>query len=164
MLQYYWVSKSQVMIEGIHYFAGFTLQHLETEMGLRGRKLLNRDLGKKINYLEDWVMSDLTVGQNSRPTLVEVIRLLRSNRAELEKVGIRHAEIFGSVARGEDLPDSDVDIVVDLDPAMVRDLFAYSAVQRTLQNLVGRRVDIARRGRTRPEFDAELIRNAVHAY
>jgi uncharacterized protein len=121
--------------------------------------------GKKLTaYLEDLVMSDLTVGQKSRPTLVEVIRLLRSNRAELEKIGIRHAEIFGSVARGEDLPDSDVDILVDLDPAIVRDLFAYSRVQRTLQDLVGRRVDIARRGRTRPELGAEIIRDAVHAY
>jgi uncharacterized protein len=121
--------------------------------------------GKKMTaYLEDLVLSDLTAGPKSRPTLVEVIRLLRSNRAELEKIGIRHAEIFGSVARGEDLPDSDVDILVDLDPAIVRDLFAYSRVQRTLQDLVGRRVDIARRGRTRPELDADLIRDAVHAY
>jgi uncharacterized protein len=121
--------------------------------------------GKKLTaYLEDLVLSDLTARSKSRPTLVEVIRLLRSNRAELEKIGIRHAEIFGSVARGEDRPDSDVDILVDLDPAIVRDLFAYSRVQRTLQDLVGRRVDIARRGRTRPELDAELIRDAVHAY
>jgi predicted nucleotidyltransferase len=121
--------------------------------------------GKKITaYLEDLVLSDLTAGPKSRPTLVEVIRLLRSNRAELEKIGIRHAEIFGSVARGEDLPDSDVDILVDLDPVIVRDLFAYSRVQRTLQDLVGRRVDIARRGRTRPELDAEIIKDAVHAY
>ena len=121
--------------------------------------------GKKITaYLEDLVLSDLTAGPKSRPTLVEVIRLLRSHRAELEKIGIRHAEIFGSVARGEDLPDSDVDILVDLDPDIVRDLFAYSRVQRTLQDLVGRRVDIARRGRTRPELDADLIRDAVHAY
>ena len=121
--------------------------------------------GKKITaYLEDLVLSDLTAGPKSRPTLVEVIRLLRSNRAELEKIGVRHAEIFGSVARGEDLPASDVDILVDLDPAIVRDLFAYSRVQRTLQDIVGRRVDIARRGRTRPELDAELIMDAVHAY
>jgi uncharacterized protein len=121
--------------------------------------------GRKLTaYLEDLVVRDLTAGPKSRQTLVEVIRLLRANRGELEKIGIRHAEIFGSVARGEDLPDSDVDILVDLDPAIVRDLFAYSRVQRTLQDLVGRRVDIARRGRTRPELDVELIRDAVHAY
>jgi len=121
--------------------------------------------GKKLAaYLEDLVVSDLAAGPKSRPTLVEVIRLLRANRGELEKIGIRHVEIFGSVARGEDLPDSDVDVLVDLDPAVVRDLFAYSRVQRTLQDLVGRRVEIARRGRTRPELDVELIMDAVHAY
>lgn len=68
------------------------------------------------------------------------------------------------MARGEDLPGSDVDILVDLDPAIVRDLFAYSRVQRTLQDIVGRRVDIARRGRTRPGLDIELVRDAVHGY
>lgn len=45
--------------------------------------------------------------------------------------------LFGSVARCEEGPDSDVDILVDLDPEIVDDLFSYSRVQRTLQDLVG---------------------------
>jgi predicted nucleotidyltransferase len=122
--------------------------------------------GKSVTaYLEELVVSDLTQKSNSRPALVEVLQLLRQNRNDLEEVGIRHAEIFGSVARGEDTPDSDVDILVDLDPEIVDDLFAYSRVQRTLQDLVGRPVDIARKGRPRsPEMDAEIARDAVHAY
>ena len=51
-----------------------------------------------------------------------------------------------------------------IDPEIVTDLFAYSRMQRTLQDIIGRPVDIARRGRTRPEMDAELTRDAVHAY
>jgi uncharacterized protein len=122
--------------------------------------------GKSVTaYLEELVMSDLSQKLNSRPALVQVLQLLRQNRVDLEKAGIRHAEIFGSVARGEDTPDSDVDILVDLDPKLVDDLFAYSKVQRTLQDLVGRPVDIARKGRVRsPEMDAEIARDAVHAY
>jgi uncharacterized protein len=115
-------------------------------------------------YLEDHVMRDFAGKPNSPPALVDVLRLIRSNRADLEKVGIRHAEIFGSVARGEDRPDSDVDVLVDIDPEIVTDLFAYSRVQRTLQDIIGRPVDITRLGRTRPEMDAELTRDAVHAY
>jgi predicted nucleotidyltransferase len=116
-------------------------------------------------YLEELVMSDLAQSSNSRPVLARVLQLLRQNRVDLEKAGIRHAEIFGSVARGEDTPNSDVDILVDLDPKLVDDLFAYSRVRRTLQNLVGRPVDIARKGRPRsPEMDAEIARDAVHAY
>jgi predicted nucleotidyltransferase len=99
--------------------------------------------GKNVStYLEELVMSDLAQRSNSRP-----------------------AEIFGSVSRGEDTPNSDVDILVDLDPKLVDDLFAYSRVQRTLQNLVGRPVDIARKGRPRSsEMDAEIARDAVRAY
>jgi uncharacterized protein len=116
-------------------------------------------------YLEELVMSDLAQSSNSRSVLAAVLRLLRQNRADLEKAGIRHAEIFGSVARGEDTPNSDVDILVDLDPELVDDLFAYSRMQRMLQNLVGRPVDIARKGRPRsPEMNAEIARDAVHAY
>jgi uncharacterized protein len=51
----------------------------------------------------------------------------------LEKIGVRHADIFGSVARREERTDSDVDILVDLDPSVVRDLFAYSRGQRTFR-------------------------------
>jgi hypothetical protein len=122
--------------------------------------------GKSVTaHLEELVKSDLAGRPNSRPVLAGVLQLLRQNRADLEKAGIRHAEIFGSVARGEDTPNSDIDILVDLDPEVVDDLFAYSRVQRTLQNLVGRPVDIARKGRPRsPEIDAEIARDAVHAY
>jgi predicted nucleotidyltransferase len=122
--------------------------------------------GKSVTaYLEELVMSDLRQRSSSRPVLARVLQLLRQNRVDLEKAGIRHAEIFGSVARGEDTPNSDVDILVDLDPGLVDDLFAYSKVRRTLQNLVGRPVDIARKGRPRsPEMDAEIERDAVRAY
>jgi hypothetical protein len=116
-------------------------------------------------YLEQLVVSDLKQRSNSPPVLAQALQLLRQNRVDLEKAGIRHAEIFGSVARGEDTPGSDVDILVDLDPNLVDDLFAYSRVQRTLQHLVGRPVDIAPRGRPRsPEMAAEIDRDAVHAY
>jgi predicted nucleotidyltransferase len=122
--------------------------------------------GKSVTaYLEEVVTSDLAQSSNSRPVLARVLQLLRQNRVDLEKAGIRHAEVFGSVARGEDTPASDVDILLDLDPKLVDDLFAYSKMQRTLQNLVGRPVDIARKGRSRnPEMDAEIARDAVHAY
>ncbi|WP_029674730.1 nucleotidyltransferase family protein [Bradyrhizobium japonicum] len=108
-------------------------------------------------------MSDLE--ERPRPLLVEVLRLIRHNRTDLEKIGLRHADIFGSVARGEDESASDVDILVDLDPEIVGDLFAYSRVQRTLQELIGRPVDITpKNGKRQPEMAAEIARDAVNVY
>ena len=124
--------------------------------------------GKKFTgYLEGLVMSDITEGKAGREgqsRALRILRLLRAHRDDLEKIGVRHADIFGSVARGEERPDSDVDILVDLDPAVVRDLFAYSRVQRTLQDLIGLPVDVAQRGRLRDEMKADISRDSINAF
>jgi len=54
--------------------------------------------------------------------------------------GARNLRIFGSVARGEDRPDSDVDILVDLDPE--RGFGDYLALAEEIEALLGRRVDL----------------------
>ena len=42
-----------------------------------------------------------------------VIATLQQHRAELEGRGVVHAAVFGSVARGQARPDSDVDILIE---------------------------------------------------
>jgi predicted nucleotidyltransferase len=49
-------------------------------------------------------------------TLEKAIAILRANQEMLRERGVVHAAIFGSVARGDARPDSDVDIMVDIDP------------------------------------------------
>jgi predicted nucleotidyltransferase len=70
------------------------------------------------------------------------------------KYGAYNMRIFGSVARGEATPDSDVDFLVELDPQ--RSLFDYIALTQDLAVLLGRKVDVAE-----PEYLHELIRNKV---
>ncbi len=55
--------------------------------------------------------------------------------------GARDVRIFGSVARGEERPESDVDVLVDLDPG--RTLFDVAALEERLESLLGRRVQVA---------------------
>ena len=50
--------------------------------------------------------------------------------------------MYGSVARGEAVADSDVDLVVELDPKAHIGLFALGALERRLTELVGRPVDL----------------------
>lgn len=52
------------------------------------------------------------------------------------------AWLFGSYARGEERPDSDVDILVEYDRSQPVGLFKISAMQLTLQRLLGRNVDL----------------------
>lgn len=71
---------------------------------------------------------------------------LREHRAEIsaaaERVGARNVRVCGSVARGEDTPESDVDLLVDF-PARERGLLPLLTLAEQVEQLVGRQVDIA---------------------
>ena len=71
---------------------------------------------------------------------------LHEHRAEItaaaEAAGAQNVRVFGSVARGEDTPDSDVDLLVDF-PATERGLFPLLRLAEEVEQLVGRPVDIA---------------------
>lgn len=54
--------------------------------------------------------------------------------------GARNVRIFGSVVRGEARADSDLDLLVDLEPG--RSLFDLGILQLDLQDLLGRKVDV----------------------
>jgi uncharacterized protein len=53
----------------------------------------------------------------------EVIETSRRHQAEPHRRGVRHAALFGSLARGEARPDSDIDILLELDPDAPISLF-----------------------------------------
>ena len=54
--------------------------------------------------------------------------------------GVRNLRVFGSVARGEDRPDSDVDLLADLPPGL--SLFGLGRVEADLETILGTRVDL----------------------
>jgi predicted nucleotidyltransferase len=94
----------------------------------------------------------------------EAIARLREHRQKLEAVGVRHAAIFGSVARGDNRPDSDVDVLVDVDPARARSLFDLAGIHAEVEEVIGGPVDVAWRDRLRPQIVIEAERDAVHAF
>ncbi|MFC7025740.1 nucleotidyltransferase family protein [Promicromonospora thailandica] len=70
--------------------------------------------------------------------------LLREQRDEVIEIAARHGarnvRVFGSVARGEDTEESDVDLLVDLDPGV--GMFALGALEAELEEVLGREVDV----------------------
>jgi predicted nucleotidyltransferase len=76
----------------------------------------------------------------------EVIATLRAHERELNAAGIASLSLFGSVARGEDREDSDVDVVVRLTEEASQGGFAYfgrlEALRDRLTAIVGRPVDV----------------------
>jgi len=96
--------------------------------------------------------------------LDHVIGVLRARQAALARMGVRHAAVFGSVARGDNRDDSDVDVMVDVDPTKVATIFDLGDIQQSLEEWVGRSVDVARRDRLRPNVAVEAEQEAVHAF
>jgi predicted nucleotidyltransferase len=94
----------------------------------------------------------------------QVIGIIRSNQPMLSDLGVLHASVFGSVARGDDRPDSDVDVMIEVDSAKVRGILGLGRIQARLEKLVGRSVNLARRDRLRPHVSAEAERDAIHAF
>lgn len=90
-------------------------------------------------------------------------RRLRAAKQELlrcaAQYGARNLRVFGSVARGDDNPDSDVDLLVDLDPG--RGLLDLAELRDALSDLLGERVDVATIELLRPEVAEAAAAEAV---
>jgi len=90
---------------------------------------------------------------------------LRSAPTETSSGGRRadHAtnvQVFGSVARGEDGPHSDIDFFVDLD-VRHRGLFPVMELQEELEHILGERVDVAPRDALAPHVAERALAEAV---
>ncbi len=84
---------------------------------------------------------------NTKMDRTEIIARLHRHRARLEALGVKHAYLFGSAARNAARPDSDVDLMVDLDegPGGRKPLFSafdVGGIQHELTNILKRRVDL----------------------
>lgn len=75
-----------------------------------------------------------------------------------------HAAVFGSVARGESAADSDIDVLVDLDPRKAIGMFEYSRIRMLIGELLGGNADVVNRKTLKPLLRAGILREAVDAF
>lgn len=89
--------------------------------------------------------------------------LITTKREEVLGIAMRHGarnvRIFGSVARGEARSDSDIDVLVDLEPG--RSLLDLGGLLVDLQDLLGCRVDVTTEQGLRPRIRERVLREAV---
>ncbi len=96
-------------------------------------------------------------------TLEKALDILRANQAMLRARGVRHAAIFGSVARGDAREDSDVDVLVDLERERPSGIYEYVRLQTDIAALIGRRIDLVERKAVKPHMQSAL-KDAVDAF
>lgn len=88
---------------------------------------------------------------------------LQAKRQEIitlaDRYGARNLKIFGSVARGEDQPTSDVDFLVEMDEKST--LLDYIGFVQELENLLGCKVDVAEPTSLHPLIRDRVLQEAV---
>lgn len=90
----------------------------------------------------------------------DIINILRRFKADFaNKYGIKTLGVFGSFARNEQKPTSDIDVVVTLKDS---DYFTLVAIQEELEKLTKYKVDVVNfRETLRDSFKANILRDAI---
>jgi uncharacterized protein len=91
----------------------------------------------------------------------EALSILAAHRQGLERFGVVAVAIFGSVARNEARPDSDVDVLVEFGVPV--GLFTLIRLERYLTGVFGRRVDLTTPGGLKRQLRDQILREAVYA-
>jgi hypothetical protein len=89
-----------------------------------------------------------------------VISRIRKHRAQLTELGVKSLSIFGSVARGEERPDSDVDILVEFQGRATFDRFMDTKFY--LEELLGCKVDLVTPQAIKPRMKPYIMQDLVH--
>lgn len=93
---------------------------------------------------------------------------LNAHRAELQALGVVSASIFGSAARGDDSPESDIDIAVKLDPAKTPPGLDYigfvDAIQQHLEALLQSEVDVVPEPANKKRLQDQIEKDRVVAF
>jgi predicted nucleotidyltransferase len=88
--------------------------------------------------------------------------LLKSKRKDILRIAARHGaynvRVFGSVARGETRPDSDIDFLVNLEEN--RSLLDLARMLRELQALLNCKVDVVTEAGLRPRIRPQVLKDA----
>ena len=94
----------------------------------------------------------------------DIITLLRENEAALRARGVTHAALFGSRARGDARPDSDTDIMIEIDPEAPVTIYDYVAIKDFIASLFVGPVDVVDREGLKPYVRPAVTTDAIYAF
>jgi hypothetical protein len=94
---------------------------------------------------------------------MDIDEILKNKRAEILRIADRHGacnlRVFGSVARGEARPDSDIDFLIECGPH--RTPFFPGGLLIDLQKLLGRKVQVVTESALHPRIRERVLQEAV---
>ena len=92
--------------------------------------------------------------------LKSVSALFKRHQTDLRQRGVKSLAVFGSLARGEATPTSDIDVLVEFNRPV--GLFEFIRLKLYLEELTGRRVDLVTPDAIRPSMRAAILSEAVN--
>jgi predicted nucleotidyltransferase len=102
------------------------------------------------------------------PALAErerVLRILRAHESDIRAQGVTRLLMFGSMARADAGPDSDVDLLADIDKSVKFSLIDLVGLQDFLADLIGRKVDVGTSlANARPRIRQRIETDAVEVF
>ncbi|HVV44068.1 MAG TPA: nucleotidyltransferase family protein [Bryobacteraceae bacterium] len=97
-------------------------------------------------------------------TKEDVIKRLRAHEAELRSAGITRLSIFGSVARGDNSPESDVDLLAEFDKTRRYTLLTMGSLESRLAELLETPVDLSSPEWLKESVKSQALQESVLAF
>jgi predicted nucleotidyltransferase len=98
------------------------------------------------------------------PVSDRILATLRHHAPELQAAGVAHLRLFGSVARGEATPASDIDLLADFTPGKRISLITLGGLEVRLTNMLGNNVEVACADSLKPHIRERVLQEAVVAF
>ena len=99
-----------------------------------------------------------------RLDLHNALETLRAHETDLRRLGVAHAAVFGSVARGEGRAESDIDVLVELDENRPMGIFEYARLKLYINEILEGGGDVVNRRTLKPLLRESILRDAVRAF
>lgn len=107
--------------------------------------------------------SSLTASNISREPLNSMIQTLKAALPELrERYGVIALGVFGSYVRGEQTPDSDLDLLVEFDPTVRFGLLTYCELENWLSDRLAVKVDLVMKTALKPKIGERILQEVMY--
>lgn len=93
-----------------------------------------------------------------------MIAALRGHEPELRAAGVVRLSLFGSTARGDQRPDSDIDLLAAFDTTRRISLLDVAGIERQISLMLGQPVELVEEGTLKPRMQKSVEAEAIRAF